>query len=117
MSGPKRTLLSRRRKGSLSPEMIELYRRGREIQKAGAAEKWEAQGGRRAEFLDITKRLDITLLRRAWHEVSVLDDLDGEPPGYMVARNSNQFPDFNGWYSGRELQCQLDAALAKTECA
>ena len=56
-------------------------------------------------------------LRRAWLEVSVLDDLDGDPPPYMVARNSDQIPDFNAWHSGRELQRQFDAALAKTECA
>ena len=33
----------------------------------------------------------------------MFDDLRGDPPGYMKARNSDLFPDWNGWHSGREL--------------
>jgi hypothetical protein len=113
MSGPKRTPIARHRKGSITPEMVELFRRGREIQKAGADEEWEDEGGRRAEFLAISKKLDWTLLKRAPHEVSVLDDLAGDTPEYVVARNSEQHPDFNGWHSGRRLQQQFEEALAK----
>ena len=93
----KRTVLTRRAKPIITDEMIELFRRGREILAEGGDEKWEDEGGRLREFLDLSKRLDWTLLRRAGHEVSVLDDLDGDPPAYMRARNNPAFPDFNGW--------------------
>jgi hypothetical protein len=101
MSGPKRTTLSRPRKEPITGEMVELYRRGREIQKARADETWEEEGGRRREFLDIMKRLDISLLGRGWHEASMFADLSGPSPN----------PDSHGWVSGRELQEQLQAAL------
>jgi len=108
----KRTLLRRDRRDAITGEMVELYATGREIIARGDGERWEEQGGRRrAEFLRISKRLEWSLLKRAPHEVSVFDDLDGEPPGYMQARNSAAHPDFNGWYTGRELQRRLQAAL------
>jgi hypothetical protein len=108
----KRQPIARYRRPTLTAEMVELFRQGREIQKAGASETWEEEGGRRAEFLDITKRLDIVLLRRGWHEVSVFDDLDGDPPAYMVARDGGTF---NGWWTGQELQRELQAALDTIE--
>jgi hypothetical protein len=37
--------------------------------------------------------------------------LSGDPPAYMLARNSTANPDFSGWHSGRELQQRLQAAL------
>jgi hypothetical protein len=110
----KRTPIARNRKSTITPEMIELFRRGREIQEVHANETWEEEGGRRAEFLAISKKLDWELLGRAPHEVSVLGDLEGEPPGYMAARNSPSNPDFNGWFSGRELQKRLAEAAGGT---
>jgi hypothetical protein len=104
----KRTLLMRRPKLVITAEMVELFRRGREILAEGSGED---EGPRHREFLDIDKRLNWTLLKRDPHEVSVLDDLRGDPPAYMRARNSAAKPDFNGWFSGRELQRQLQAAL------
>jgi ParB family chromosome partitioning protein len=44
-------------------------------------------------------RLDWGLLRRLAHEVSVFDDLSGDPPPYMAKRNTIADPDFNGWFS------------------
>jgi hypothetical protein len=108
MTTKRRTIARHRRAAQITPEMIELFRRGREIQQRGLSERWEKQGGKRAEFLDVAKRLNIQLLGRGWHEVSVFDVLDGDPPAFMMARNSEQYPDFNGWRSGRELQRQLD---------
>jgi hypothetical protein len=110
MSGPKRTVRARRPKSILTEEMVELYRRGCEILAKGGDDIWEEEGGRRREFLDISKRLNWTLLKRVG-DVSVFEDLKGEPPGYMKAHNSAAHPDFNGWYSGRELQRQLQAAV------
>ena len=56
-------------------------------------------------------RLDWGLLRRLAHEVSVFDDLSGDPPPYMAKRNTIADPDFNGWFSGRRLQQSLQSAL------
>jgi hypothetical protein len=67
------------------------------------------------EFIQIKKRLEWSLLKRAPHEVSIFEDLSGEPPTYMQRRNSEQFPDFNGWYSGRKLQQALQAAIGMSE--
>jgi hypothetical protein len=113
MSGPKRTLLARQRKDPITPEMVELFRRGREIQKAGATETWEEEGGRRGEFLDITKRLDWSLLHRVG-QCSVFDDFSGEEPDYMASRSSTGHPDICGWHSGRAMQQRLQAALDGT---
>jgi hypothetical protein len=55
--------------------------------------------------------LNWSLLKRAPHEVSVLDDLDREPRAYIRARNTPSHPDFNGWFSGRALQQALRTAL------
>ncbi len=37
----------------LSHRGLELFRRGLEIKAAGADEKWENEGGRRAEYIQI----------------------------------------------------------------
>jgi hypothetical protein len=80
----KRRLLTRRPKPVITEEMIQLFKRGLKIQAAGDHERWEDEGGRRDEYLALDKRLNITLLRKGWHEVSVLDPaLDHQMPGYM----------------------------------
>jgi hypothetical protein len=106
----KRTLLVRRRKDPITAEMVTLFRRGRTLQALGAAA--DAEGALADEFRTISKRLDWVLLKRGPHEVSIFDDLGGEPPDYMAARNSEQHPDFNGWYSGREFQKRLAGLTA-----
>jgi hypothetical protein len=74
----KRVPLSRSRHFVISDEMVDLFRRGLEIQAAGDHERWEEEGGKRSEFIEISKRLNWTLLHRAG-EVSVFDDaLDDE---------------------------------------
>jgi hypothetical protein len=74
----KRTLLTRHHKPGIPAEAIELFRRGFEIRAAGQHEKREEEGGRHGEYIEITKRLDWILLKRAG-EVSVLDPaLDDE---------------------------------------
>jgi hypothetical protein len=68
--------------------------------------------------LRITKRLDWTLLKRAPHEVSVLeDDLEGPKPDYMSARDSERHPDFNGWFSARDIARRLQEACSASEQA
>src|SRR5262245_54182781 len=74
----KRIPLSRSRHLVISDEMVELFRRGCEIQASGDNEKWEDEGGRHGEFIQISKRLDWQILKRVG-DVSVFDDaLDDE---------------------------------------
>jgi hypothetical protein len=103
---------ARHRQGGITDEMLDLFATGREIIAHGDDARWEEEGGRRAEFLRIAKKLDWSLLKREPHQVSVFDDLAGDAPAYMQERNSASFPDFNGWCSGQELQRRLLDALA-----
>ena len=98
-----RATLRRLRRPAITEEMIELYRRGCELRDASRDDS--------DEFIQIAKRLEWKLLGRAPHEVSVFDDLSGDPPAYVSRRNSAAFPDFNGWYTGRQLQQELQASL------
>jgi hypothetical protein len=82
----KRQPLSRPRRAPITPEMLELFGHGLAILEAGDDERWEddPRPGRRREYLDIDKRLNIVLLRKAWHEVSVLEPmLDHRMPAYV----------------------------------
>jgi len=110
MSGSKRTPLARPAKTKFTTEMLDLYRRGCKLRDAGHADT-DDESKQHAEFNAIAKRLEWVLLKRAPHEVSVFDDLSGDPPLYMQRRNTPARPDFNGWYSGRALQQALNAAL------
>jgi hypothetical protein len=72
----KRIPLSRDRRFSITPEMIDLFRRGLKLLADGK------EGS--DEFREIDKRLNWTLLHRPG-DVSVFDrDLDGRMPGYMA---------------------------------
>ncbi|WP_143198495.1 hypothetical protein [Bradyrhizobium sp. AS23.2] len=102
--------MAQRRTIVVTAEMAALYVRGCELRDAGHDDV-DDDSPEHDEFRAIDKRLNWTLLGRAPHEVSVLDDLSGDPPACMQRRNSPAFPDFNGWYSGRRLQEALQAAL------
>jgi hypothetical protein len=70
----------------ITDEMIELYRRGREIIAAGDHEFWEEDGGRQREYLDLTKKLDWNLLKLYPSDAGPLDIVeleldDGDPNG------------------------------------
>jgi hypothetical protein len=100
-----RTPLNRQRTPTITAEMTDLYARGIKLRRMRSEAAHD-------EFVQVSKRLNWTLLRREPHEVSIFDDLSGEMPAYMQARCSLAHPDFNGWLSGRELQKRLKAALA-----
>jgi hypothetical protein len=103
----KRTPLNRRRTPAITAEMVDLYRRGLELQ--------NRQGERaHAEFVQVSKQLDWRLLERGPHMVSIFDDLSGEQPGYLRSKNNPTHPDFSGWESGRELQRRLREAAGLT---
>jgi hypothetical protein len=50
----------------VTADMVALFRRGREI--AGDDRRWEDEGGRRREFLELASILHHQLGRRPWEE-------------------------------------------------
>ena len=77
--------------------MVALWKRGQEILATKAEQKWEEEGGRRREFLDLAVELHELLDRRPW-EVDVFyvdamkpsDDQDGDWAGAVAARHALQ---------------------------
>src|SRR5438445_11156920 len=87
---PAKRRVSKMRSVTVTPEMIALFRRGREIIKAGNHEFWEEDGGHRSEYLDITKRLNWRLLNIPPSDATPLDieedgDDDGGSPTYRAS--------------------------------
>jgi hypothetical protein len=102
--------VDQRQRRKITPEAVALFRTGVEILAQGADENWEddlRSPGRRREFLDIDKRLNITLLGQGWHAVSVFDAaLDGPMPGYIANLCAG-----HDWAASRALrQALLDRA-------
>jgi hypothetical protein len=104
----KRTLRRRDRREPLTAEILELFRRGRELVAQGYDDVWadHPDDSPHWEFVRIDKRL-CALLQRPPHMVSIFEDLSGPVPDYMRQRDMPNDPDFNGWESGRELQQRL----------
>ena len=92
----------------LTAEMVDLFRRGLELQKAGTHGSWESNGGRRGEWIEITKRLDWTLLHRVG-EISVLDDALDDPEMRPVTLHSGGV----GWDEGVKLRQALVRAIGE----
>jgi hypothetical protein len=61
----RRTPIDRRRV-QITPAMVALWKRGQEILATKAEQKWEEEGGRRREFLDLAVELHELLDRRPW---------------------------------------------------
>jgi hypothetical protein len=103
------------RKIMVTDEMVELFKTGLEILRAGDDEHFEddTPAGRRREYLDIYKRLNWTLLRRAPHEASVFDSgiAEGEPPPLYMAIHDNGR--FHGWDTALVQRAALMDALKK----
>jgi len=66
----RRTPIDRGRRVQITPAMVALWKRGQEILATKAEQKWEEEGGRRREFLDLAVELHELLDRRPW-EVDV----------------------------------------------
>jgi hypothetical protein len=81
----------------ISEEMVTLFARGCELQAAGKEDS--------AEYRALDKKLNISLLRKGWHEVSVLDaTLDHRMPHYVKSLASGR-----DWHiSVRERQALLE---------
>jgi hypothetical protein len=74
------------RKVTLTQEMIDLFRRGTELQAAGHGDDNSVGHD---EFVAIAKRLEWELIGLPPHCVSVLDpDIDGEPSSYLTPQHA-----------------------------
>ena len=62
----RRTPIDRGRRVQITPAMVALWKRGQEILATKAEQKWEEEGGRRREFLDLAVELHELLDRRPW---------------------------------------------------
>src|SRR5207245_10334054 len=67
----RRTPIDRGRRVQITPAMVVLWKRGQEILATNAEQKWEEEGGRRREFLDLAVELHELLDSRQW-DVDVL---------------------------------------------
>jgi hypothetical protein len=68
--------------------MVALWKRGQEILATKAEQKWEEEGGRRREFLDLAVELHELLDRRPWEVdvfyVDVMKPSDDQDQGDWV---------------------------------
>ncbi len=73
------------RGGQITPEAIELFRRGLQIQERGLDEEWEEDGGRRREYLDLSSALAAALGRNKPWLPCVLD-VGEDVPAWVTDR-------------------------------
>ena len=91
----RRTPIDRGRRVQITPAMVALWKRGQEILATKAEQKWEEEGGRRREFLDLAVELHELLDRRPWEfdvfyvdAIKPSDDQDqGDWVGAAAARS------------------------------
>jgi hypothetical protein len=102
----------RRKVPNFTDEVLNLFERGMQLVAEGYDDIDAPDDEKHDEFRQISKRLDWKLLGRAPHETSIFEDYaDPEPPEYMKARESEAYPDLNGYRSGRLLQQRLLEAI------
>lgn len=70
------------KKPKITDEVIRLYKAACAIEDTGAHERWEEDGGRRSEYLDLTKALHRALGLQS-HVPSPLDAI-GPPPDWLT---------------------------------
>lgn len=76
----KRTRLARAPKARITNEVLDLFRRAKEIEEAGGDEFWEHEGGRKREYYEVCVELDWGLNRRPW-QTGIFDvDVATPPP-------------------------------------
>jgi hypothetical protein len=72
---------AKERRNQITPEILQLFRRCLEMQANEDSEIWEANGGRRREYLDAWLALQQSLGLPPWH-ISPCD-IDGPKPAYL----------------------------------
>ena len=97
----RRTPIDRDRRVQITPAMVALWKRGQEILATKAEQKWEEEGGRRREFLDLAVELHELLDRRPW-EVDVF---------YVDAMKPGDDQDQGDWVGAATARRALVAAL------
>ncbi|MHC2839798.1 hypothetical protein [Bradyrhizobium diazoefficiens] len=97
-----RTPINRTSHARISPEATALFERGLDIQSCGDDDFWEADGGKRAEYIEINNRLHEMLNLKPWHPSPL--DVYGEPPA------DDQHPEY--WRQMVKLRAAL---MASTE--
>src|SRR5215470_6627047 len=85
----------------ITPAMVTLWKRGQEILATKAEQKWEEEGGRRREFLDLAVELHELLDRRPW-EVDVF---------YVDAMKPSNDQDQGDWVDAAAARRALVTAL------
>ncbi len=109
----KRKHIDRRRQPPITPQMLALFIRAREILHAGADEHWEEEGGRRREYLDTTRDLHSALNRHPW-ETCICDTIgQDQPPQWMRNDGEARLRDYAGAVElRRELERLADGTAA-----
>jgi hypothetical protein len=112
MGQTKRRPINRPVRRRITPEVVELFATGFDIAVAGADKTWEAQGGRRREFLDTCNALDAAL-GLSVDERGPLSCHDGLPPRWVVraAELDSEKHILEGWKQAVETRRLLVAAL------
>jgi hypothetical protein len=103
----KRTPIHRDHRPTITPQMVELFHRGREIQATGGDEVRESEGGRMEEFSEITKALQ-RLLKRRVGQCHLFDHDAGYDRDDDLDPND---PDWRDWRGARAAYRALTAAL------
>ncbi len=98
----KRTPLRRDARARITPELVALWLKLKEITGAGAHEKLEPDG-RRVEYLDALHALDRLLGMKPW-QVCPLDAVTAEPPSHLQQHR------LDSWRRAWELRRALEAA-------
>jgi len=97
----RRTPIDRGRRVQITLAMVALWKRGQEILATRAEQKWEEEGGRRREFLDLAAELHELLDRRPW-EVDVF---------YVDAMKPSDDQEQGDWVGAAAARRALVAAL------
>jgi hypothetical protein len=97
----RRKPIDRGRRVQITLAMVALWKRGQEILATKAEQKWEEEGGRRREFLDLAVELHELLDRRSW-EVDVF---------YVDAMKPSDDQDQSDWVGAAAARRAFVAAL------
>jgi hypothetical protein len=98
----RRTPIRRPPIGRITPDMVALFRLARAIEDDGDHRAFEAQGGRRREYLQTCTELHQLLGRTPWQADVV--EVDGPPPSYLQQEQADD------WNQARALRAELENA-------
>ena len=101
-----------RYKFRITPQIVDLYRRAREIYDDGdAVDHWAEAGGRRGEFYDIDHQLHLLLGCPPWEE-DIFDTIDEDTPPQWLDRERKK-----SWQTAYAIRVELDRLLRAAAAA